>query len=54
MKPYFGLSQNDGKCPIVFCKHIIHFLGNCSLLFAGREGETNLLIHFPPVPGGSE
>lgn len=54
MKLNFGLSQNDGKHPVVFCKHITHLSvntswGNCSLLFAEREWgyNSNPLISQP-------
>lgn len=59
LKIYFGLSQNNGICPVVFCKHSIHLLvntswGNCLCLLGGGSGDTNLIIHLSPIPGGGD
>lgn len=33
MKLYFGLSQNDGIRPVVFCKHIILLVNSLEEIF---------------------
>lgn len=60
LKTYFGLSQNDGKCPVVFCKHIHLWVSFIFLKFVFAfwgEGVGDIpliIIHLAPILGGGE